>query len=135
MKIKEENKQSIISELEFSIQKMKEEQNPKTKLYFFSAVYGILQRIFNIDYDPDLVFAHFVINQVYNNIAAAHMNPDPIIKLPEDLFERLTVVTGDFLEAIKKDENLYEVLKKYSLIGYVALGNGYYLYQKGLLKI
>lgn len=135
MKIKKENKKTLINEIEFAIQKMKEEQNPKAKIYYFSAVYGVMQRIFNIDYDSDLVFAHFVISSTFNNVNMRLLNPDPVIKIPDDLTENIISVTEELLEMIKKDMNLYEVLKKFVLIGYITVGNGYYLYQKGLIKI
>ena len=31
--------------------------------------------------------------------------------------------------------SIYEALEKYSVLGYIATGNGNYLYKKGMLKI
>lgn len=135
MKIKQENKTSIINEIKFSIEKMKEAEDPKAKLYYFSAVFGIIQRIFNIDYHDDLVFIHFVLQSTHNNIIMRLQNPDPVIKMPEDFLARLMADTEELLGVIEKDGNPYGVLKKFVLLGYVTVGNGYYLYQKGLLKI
>jgi hypothetical protein len=135
MKIKKENRTSIIKEIKFSIEKMKEAEDPKAKLYYFSAVYGIIQRIFNIDYDDDLVFIHFVLQSTYNNINMRMQNPDPVIKMPEDLLIRLIADTEELLGVIEKNGNSYEVLKRFVLLGYITAGNGFYLYQKGLLKI
>jgi len=135
MKISDENKKKLIEEIEFVIEQMKNEEDPKAKLYYFSAVYGIMPRIFNIEYNSDLIFAHFVISSTYNRINSRLDNPDKAIKIPDDLFDKLIELTKELLDVIKKNKSLYEVLKKFTLLGYVTLGNGYYLYKKGLLKI
>ncbi len=137
MNIKKENRKSIIDEIKFSIEKMKDKENddPKAKLYYFSAVYAVIHRIFNIDYDDDLVFIHFVLLSTYNNTNARLQNPDPIIKIPDDYFDKLIAATEELLGVIVMDGNPYEVLRKFILLAYVTGGNGYYLYKKGLLKI
>jgi hypothetical protein len=135
MKISAENKKRLIDEITFASNKMKEEEDYKTKLYYFSAIYGIMERIFNIEYSPDLIFAHFVLNSTYKNINIRSQNPDTAVKLPDELFEKLIAATEELLSVLEKDQSLYEVLMKFTLLGYVTLGNGYYLYKKGLLKI
>jgi len=135
MKIKKENRKSIVDEIRFSIEKMKEAEDPKAKLYYFSAVYAVIHRIFNIDYDDDLVFIHFVLLSTYNNINARLQNPDPIIKMPEDFFDKLIADTEELLGVIEMEGNPYEVLRNFILLAYITGGNGYYLYKKGLLKI
>ncbi len=135
MKLSTENKQKIVDEIKFVIDQLKQQEEPEAKLYYLSAVYGIMPRIFNIDYSDDLVFAYYVINSAFNNINHRLKNPDKAIKIPDELLGRLLAVTEELLEAVEKDENLYKVLKKYALLGYVTTGNGYYLYKKGLLKI
>ena len=135
MKISKENRQKLIEEIKFVIKQMKAEEDPKVKLYYFSAVYGIMHRIFNLEYNPDLVFANFVVNSTYNQINARLQNPDKTIKIPDELFDKLVKATEELLIVIKEDKNLYKVLRKLVLLGYVTIGNGYYLYQKGLLKI
>lgn len=135
MKLSKENKQKLIDEIRFVIDQMKREEDLEAKLYYFSAIYGIMPRIFNEDFNDDLVFAYFVINSAYNNINRRLKNPDKVIKIPDELYDKLLEATEDLLHAIEKDKNLYNVLKKFTLLGYVTLGNGYYLYKKGLLKI
>jgi len=135
MKLSARNKKTLIDEIKFALVKMKSEKEPNSILYYFSAVYGVMYRIFNIEYDSDLVFAHFVISSTYNQINSRIQVPDKVIQLPANLFDNLIETTQELLEAIVNDKNLYQVLKKYTLLGYVTVGNGYYLYQKGLLKI
>jgi len=135
MKLSKEIKKTLINEIEFAIEKMRSSKDPNLIMYYFSAVSGVLHRIFNIEYDSDLVFAHFIVNGTYQQINARLQAKDKIIQIPENLFERLIETTKNFLEAINGNKDLNEVLKEFTLLGYVTIGNGYYLYQKGLLKI
>lgn len=135
MKITVTNKNRIIKEIKFAIKQMKDEKDPKAKLYYFSAIYGIMPRIFNIEFIPDLVFAHVVLSSTYNHINSRLENSDKVIKIPDNLYDRLIEITEEMLNAIERNESLYEALTKFTLLGYVTTGNGYYLYQKGLLKI
>ncbi len=135
MKLSTANKKKLIEEIEFALNSMKVAEDPETKLYYFSAVYGVMPRIFNIEYDPNLVFIHFVVNATYNNINSRLKNPEKVVKIPDDLFEKLENTTNELLNTLKQNKNLYEVLKKFILLAYVTSGNGYYLYQRGLLKI
>lgn len=135
MNITAENKKRLIEEIKFVIKQMKAAEEPKSRLYYFSAVYGIMPRIFNLEFVPDLVFAHFVISSTYNQINSRLENPDKVVNIPENFFDKLIETIEQLLTSIEKNEDLYEVLKKFTLLGFITTGNGYYLYQKGLLKI
>jgi len=135
MKLSAANKAKLVEEIRFVLEKLKSETEPASKLYYFSAVYGVMNRIFNLEYAPDLIFAHIVINAAHSQINARLRDPDKVIQLPIELFDKLSDATVALLEVIEKDKNPYEVLKKFALLGYVTGGNGYYLYQRGLLKL
>jgi hypothetical protein len=135
MKLSKQSKNKLAKEIRFVLEKIKGDEDPKAKLYYFSAIYGIMSRIFNLEYAPDLIFAHFVLSSTYNQINSRLQNPDKVIKIPDELFDKLIDATSELLEVIENNKNLYEVLKKFTLLSYVTIGNGYYLYQKGLLKI
>jgi hypothetical protein len=135
MKLSKENKALLTKEIEFVIKKMSEEEDPKSKLYYFTAVHGMMSRIFNIDYSDDLNFVQIILNYAYSQINTRIQDPDKIVRIPDVLFDKLAEALKELLEKIEKGSNLYEVLKKFALIGYVATGNGYYLYQRGALKI
>lgn len=135
MKISALHKKKLVSEIKFVIKKMKSEEDPPRKLYYFSGLYGAISRIFNIEFDPDLVFAHMVTNMAYNAINSRLANPDKVIQIPPEIFDKLIEAIEEFKNAIEKNENLYEVLKKFVLLGFITSGNGYYLYQRKLLKI
>ncbi len=61
MKIKDSYKKIIIDEINFAIKKMSSVERASEKLYYFSAIFGAFHRIYNLDYNPDLVFAHFIL--------------------------------------------------------------------------
>jgi len=135
MKISARNKKKLLGEIKFVVERMNGEKDPKSKLYFFTAIYGAISRIFNEEFIPDLVFAHLVLNATYTNIKSRLDNPENTIKVPKEIFNSLVIATEELYDAIEKDKSLYEPLKKFSLLTFVTTGNGYYLYQKGLLKI
>ena len=135
MKITEENKKKLISEIKFVLEKMKEATDPNNKLYYFSAIFGIMNRIYNLESAPDLVFAHFVLVSTHREISARLHDPEKVIELPEGFFDKLYEATAELLDVIEKKKNPYEALRQFVLLGYITTGNGYYLYQKGLIKL
>ncbi len=135
MKIKEHNRKILIDDITFIINRMEKEKEAEQKLYYFSGIYGAIYRIFNNEYDPELILAHIILSITYSNIKSRIDEREKVIKLPPELFDKLISTTKEFLEKIEKNESLYDVLKKYAVIAYLATGNGYYLYQKGLLTL
>jgi hypothetical protein len=135
MKISTENKKRLIDEIKFVLEKMRKETDPNNKLYYFSAVFGIMNRIYNLESAPDLVFAHFVLNSTHTEITVRLHDSEKVIELPEGFFDNFVDATAELLDVIEKNKNPYEILRRFVLLGYVTTGNGYYLYQKGLIKI
>jgi hypothetical protein len=133
MKLSAANKKILVNEIKFSIEKMKETEDPKTRLYFFSAIYGIISRIFNLEFSSDLVIAHIILNTVHESINLRLVNPDKVIQIPKEVLDALITASEELKDVIEKNKNMYEVLKKFSLLAFVTSGNGYYLYQKKLL--
>lgn len=135
MKISESNKKKLIEEIKFVIEKMKSEKDPAAKLYYFSAIHGTMQKLYNIEYNSDLVFAHMVIGATFNTLNSRLSIQDRVIQLPPEIFDKLIAVTEELKNTLEKDGNLYNVLKKYVILGLVTSGNGYYLYKRGIVKI
>lgn len=135
MKIQPDTRKKLIDEIKFIINKMEKEDDPKQKLYYFSGIHGVLSRIFNFEYDPELVFAHVILNFAYNSIQARLAQEEKIIKIPDELFDKLVVTSKEFLHKIEKNESLCDALQKFAVMAYLTTGNGYYLYEKGLLRL
>ena len=131
-------KQAIIKELEFVLLKMNESKNDDDKIYYFSAIQGMLHRVMNLEYTDDLLFAFFITNEAHKSLLQRSISlkqGDAVVKLTEQHWVRLIEITKDFLEAVKNDDNLDSVLKKYVILSYSTTGNGNYLMEKGILKI
>ncbi|MGA2318314.1 MAG: hypothetical protein ABSG71_18330 [Thermodesulfobacteriota bacterium] len=131
-------KQAIIKELEFVLLKMTQSNNIEDKIYYFSAIQGMLHRVMNLEYTDDLLFAHFITNEVHKSFIQRIMSlkqGETVVRLTEQQSVRLVEITKEFLEAIKNDDNLDSVLRQYVALLYSTTGNGYYLMEKGVLKI
>jgi hypothetical protein len=138
VKLKGEHKKVILEEFDFAVKKMREKQSAEDKLFFFSGTYGAISRVFNISFDPQLVFIHFVLNTAYTNIMGrlnAIKGGDKAVQFPEWFFDRLTDATEDLGNKIEKGQDTYLVLEKINNLVYLTTGNGYYLLEKGMLKI
>jgi len=126
-------------EVGFVIERMKEAKDPATKLYFFSAAYGVANRIMNIEFDPELAFMHNVLNAAYGTIngrvIALSSGQETGVGIPVKLFARLEEALEEMINKIQQGEETYPVLEKISNLAYSTTGNGYYLYLKGLLSI
>lgn len=139
MNISKNYKDIIVKEINFVINKMNESKTAEDKIYYFSGIYAMFQRIFNIEYDPDLLFAFILLRDTYNNFLQRIQNikkqGETIIPLTEEQFTKLLDITQELSSKIERDENIEDTLKKYVILAYTTNGNGYYLLQKGLLMI
>lgn len=134
----DEYKQVIIRELELVLQKMNESGNFEEKIYYFSAVQGMLHRVMNLEFTDDLLFSYFITNETLKSFQQriiALKQGDTVVKISEHQIARLIEITKDFLDAVRKDGKLGAVLKQYIILSYTTTGNGYYLMDKGMLKI
>jgi hypothetical protein len=129
----------IADEINFAVKKMTKTQNASEKLYYFSAVFGILHRIFNIEYDSDLVFSHSIMRATHdgflNRLKAIQHGGEDTISLSDNQFDKLTSLTKELAKKINKNEDVTDTLKKFAVLTYSTSGNGFFLMQKGLLKI
>jgi len=108
------------------------------KMYFFSAVHGIANRIMNLQFDPELGFVYHVTNAAHATINANLMSMaqgQSVRTFPPQLFEKLQEALGDLATDIEKGQPTYPELEKISNLAYSTTGNGYYLFLKGSLKI
>jgi hypothetical protein len=139
MKINTYMKETLVNELRLVVRKMKEETDIRRKNYFFSATYGAVYRIFNINFDPELVLVHSVLNMTYRTanalLGGIDRGEERIIQIPDNFFDKLASLTEELATAIEEDKDVYGILQKIAVLSYSLTGNGYYLYQKGLIEI
>jgi hypothetical protein len=132
-------KKELIREIRFVVDRMKTTNSAQEKLYYFSATFGISQRILNFEYDLELAFIYQVLQLVYNavNIRIGSMSKgleSPIL-IPDLLFIKLEDTLNELAKKIEDDKETYKELEIMANCAYSTTGNGYYLYQKGMLKI
>ena len=134
-------KKVIAKEFRGIVEKMKGTKDLSEKMYFFSATYGVVSRVFNLEFDPVLVFAHFVLNAACSTIngrlLALKGGQDNVVQIPENLFDSLQKAVERLAENIEtgnKDE-FFKNLQKIANLSFATTGNGYYLFRKGMLKI
>jgi hypothetical protein len=134
----EEYKDIIVKELDFVLSKMNQANDIDEKLYFFSAVQGVFNRVLNLDFREELLYAFFVTNDVYRAFQQKLISlrqGDMAAKLNEYQISKLMETTKEFLQAIVNDNDIDPILKKYIRLSYSTTGNGYYLAERGKLKI
>ena len=138
MKITKKMRDEIIKEIDHVVSNMKINKDPFKKLYFFSGIHGLINRVFNIEYDPELVWIHHVLSAVHAGFLQrldAMRKGDPVIVLDELYFEKLIALSINLKDKISESDNVDDTLKKFIILLYATTGNGYYLKHKGLLKI
>jgi len=139
MRISDNYKNLILSEIDFAVKKMDKSSQPLEKLFYFSAIHGIFQRIYNIEFDPALVFAHFVLHTTHeafnSRLQAILKGGNDVIPLSEKQINKLSDIAKELGGKIKNNEEVNVTLQKFVVLQYSTSGNGYYLMQKGMLKI
>ena len=141
MKLTAQSKDIILKEFKKVSELMNNTKDPGEKLFYFSATYAMASRVLNIQYDSILIFIHSVLLSTYSNINSFLNNiignKHTFYTIPVNYFDILESTLKELTTAIELDDEsgiLYS-LKEFSVLGYIATGNGNYLYKKGMLKI
>jgi len=139
MNISMEMQKKYTDEIRFVLGQMKRVNTHEEKLYYFSAVFGIAQRIVNFEYDPGLMFDFQVLQLVHNmlnaRVSAIKARQDGSVSLPEGLFDSLEKALEELVDSIDGGKDSYSALQKMINLAYITTGNGYYMYLKGMIKI
>jgi len=139
MNLSKDMSKLFIDELNFVLQNMKATDKSMEKMYFFSGIFAVANRIFNIEFHPELVFIHNVVKAAHDEIQANSTNPFQQGRLafgiPEDIFDRLEATIEEMITRISSDQDICSSLQKISNLAYSTTGNGRYLKFKGMLTI
>ena len=139
MNVSKHMEKKLIDEIRFVRGNMVHTNNPSEKLYYFSAVFGIANRIINFEYDPEILFLNQVTQLTYNMInarlAALAGGQEAGISIPEGIFPKMEESLEKLANAIEQKQEIYSILQHLIHLAYTTTGNGYYMYQKGLIKI
>jgi len=129
MKIPEEFKSRLLSELNFVIRKVSEEPDAPRKLYFLSAAHGAFERTMRFHLEPELVIAHSLLNVSYSMLLDRFnrvKGGDVAVQLPEDWQKQIVEYLTELRKAIKENRSIYPALEKMILLAYSTTGPGYY---------
>lgn len=138
MQINKIYKTALVNEVKYVLKKMKENSSLEKKLFYFSAVPGELLRVLNLDYDVDILYLHHAVNHTHMQFQqrmAAIKAGDTTIVFEEKQIDKLESLLQDVIGVIEQKKSIDEVLKAFIELAYSTSGNGFYLMEKGLLKI
>ena len=132
----------IIEEFEAIIFDCKaSKENIDDFLYFYSATFGVVRRVMNLQCEPTLVLAHLVLENSYQSMNqrwAQTTNRGTAYKIfPQILLTQIIDELSRLTEAIKENDDvkIRLSLEKIANISYIATGNGNYLFHRGKLKL
>lgn len=138
MNLSKDMSKLFIDELNFVLKNMKATDKSAEKLYFFSGIFAVANRIFNIEFHSELVFIHNVVQAAHKQIleSLALVSQGGLdIGIPEDIFNGLEAEIEEMITRISHDQDIYSSLQKISNLAYSTTGNGRYLHFKGMLTI
>ena len=93
--------------------------------------------MFNLEYAPDLIYGHYILRSTHETLNQRYQQQqgDSTISLLEGVLTKLSDTAKELGDNIEADRDFGDTLKKFILLAYSATGNGYYLVQKGFLKL
>ncbi len=139
MNITENNKKLILDEFEYVLESIAITESMEEKLYLLSALHGVVNRVMNIEFDSDLIFLHHVLSATHAAFTGrydAMKNKKAFpLQITKEIFDKLFLLIGKLYDCLKNNTEINEISKGLIVLAYTTTGNGFYLYQKGMLKI
>lgn len=139
MKLSFNSKKAIVEELTYVANTIPKQADPPKKLFVYSAAQAMVNRILNIEFDADLILIHTVLQSTYveinSRLNSIMTGAERAITIDPSLFDFLARSLQDLADAISQDKDIAAQLAKIAAAGYATTGNGYYLHQKGILKL
>jgi len=141
MNLSKGKKTIIIDEFNKVYDLMKNTNNVSEKIFYFSAGHAMVSRVFNIEFDPLLILMHSVLQTTHSYInsfmSSISNKQNMFFSIPKNYFDILENTLKGLTQSIENDDDdkIYRDLQKLSTLGYIATGNGNYLYKKGLIKL
>ncbi len=133
MNISETNHKIIANEFKDIIDLIDSSTNLEDKLYFFSASFGVLNRIMNLESDATLIFMHQILQNCFQAITqrlSARTKSNISSDVPQEMIEQFFLLFKELKIAfeIKNKIRIWEILQRFSNLSYAMSGNGYYMY-------
>ena len=136
MKLSKTFKKLLLEEIELVIDKMDSSESPQEVMYYFSAIYGAIQRILNFEFHNELVHLWVILNPLYQTLNQKFLEPQTSFDNANPArMERLVELVGRLKEGIQNDDKLTDLAQDFAVLLYSTNGNGNFLLHKGLLKL
>lgn len=139
MELSDQYRKLLVKEIDFVLKSMNENKDALEILYYFSGIHGMIHRVLNIEFHPELVHAHFVLQttneSLRQNIMSAQRGEIANPRVSDEHIKKLIEFTKALANRIRQKKSIDDVLKKFILLAYSTSGNGYYLVKKGLFKV
>ncbi len=139
MELSNQFKDLIVKEINFAVKNIDNSDDPLEKLYYFSAIHGVINRVLNIEYHSDLVVAFIILQttsetlkMTFQGLRQGDTSP---LRITDVHFNKLSSLSKKLSTRIKKDEDFTDILNEFVILTYSTTGNGHYLMKKGFLKI
>ena len=135
MILSNELRDKVVKELRLIADKMKKTEDVQKKMYWFSGAFGIIQRVYNFEFNPTLVFVYQVLNLSYmtinSRVNSLISGSERIIPIPDRFFINLENNLELLANEIESEnvQGIYKTLENLALLAFITTGNGYYLYE------
>ena len=132
MDISDEYRKLVVDEIAYVRKRMGEAKSADKKVYYYSAIFGLLERVMRMDYDRQVLFIHFVFNSTYNliysQIQAIKAGGIPIELDYPDFFANLDVGLANLQSHMEKkqDNDIYGDLEYIVALAWTITGGGFY---------
>lgn len=104
------------------------------ELYYYSAAFGVLDRVIKTEFDEDLFAASFVTLASYNTLVTqVNLNRGGDLTIPVQKKELDAVAdeVAALSQRIRKGSDLYSVLRRIMILTFEQTGPGHYLVERG----
>ena len=138
MKLEKHFKEILVKELHDVAKKIKKETDLRRKVYFYSAVRGIAERIMRLHFDSELLLTTIVVGASYNHVSERvnmFVAGDRIIPVSPETLNKLADYIDAVADNIEKGKVTYKMLEKIATLSYTTTGPGYYTLETGKMKI
>ena len=114
LEIQASMRKEIENEFKYISDKIIAEKDTRRKAFFYSAAYGVIRRIVNLQYDPQLSLMELILETSYNTINdrvnRIVIGNDVTVPLIDGFFEKLAQAINDLADCIKSDKDTYKIL-------------------------
>ena len=131
-------RKELVKELRLVEVKMRKEDNPEKKIYYFSAAYGITSRTLRYAFHEDYLIADCILNTSYNGIKDrfSHIRSgDTTVELEPIHFERIQEGLRMLADAFESETSILVPLEQILTTMYSLTGPGNYLREKDQITL